>query len=137
MLGPPPAQTDHDPFGGKGHTGHRSAIEAQHLVECSSDAHVILLQRWLFGHFQTYEDDACASLRQEASAKAGAIQMITGASFATACLKGPLRRPSAVPKDPRLLRQFTHRNPRSPKNPRENADLCGHHDEGVATTHTG
>jgi acyl-CoA thioesterase len=39
--------------------------------------------------------------------------MIAGAAFATACIKGPLRRPPAA-LDPRLLRQFTHTNPRSP-----------------------
>ncbi len=45
---------------------------------------------------------------------AGANHMVAGAVFATACLKGPLRRtPAAL--DPRLLRQITHTNPRSPK----------------------
>ena len=44
---------------------------------------------------------------------AGANHMVAGAVFATACLKGPLRRPPAA-LDPRLLRQITHTNPRSP-----------------------
>ena len=57
---------------------------------------------------------------------AGAHIMMTGGSSATACVNGPLRRPPAA-LDPRLLRQFTHTNPRSPSffgTPRERNLLC-------------
>jgi hypothetical protein len=51
--------------------------------------------------------------RKDPGPGAEAFVMITGEDFTTACLKGPLRRPVAA-LDPRLLRQLTHTNPRSP-----------------------
>jgi len=114
VTGRPAAQSDHDPLGGKGHLGHRGPTNGQHLVECSGDAHVFLLARWLFGHFQTYEGDTCASLREEARPVGRARHMLAGVTFTAANVKGPLRRPPAA-LDPRLLRQLTHGNPRSPE----------------------
>src|SRR6516165_2501204 len=37
--GPPPTKADHDAFGAEAHAGHAGAGDAQHLVECSTDAH--------------------------------------------------------------------------------------------------
>ena len=74
VLGPAPAQPDHDSLGGEGHAGHRCTDEAQHLVECSGGRGCVLPgSSGLLGRFRNYEGGACTSLREEAPATPGPI----------------------------------------------------------------